>query len=71
MRIPDPSFTKLLEKKLGRPLTEEEKNEESELYFYAGQVLTSYREGAKIIRIPWIILPTESTIYLTKEESKS
>jgi hypothetical protein len=70
VRIPDPSFTKILEKKLGRPLTEEEKHEESELFFYAGRVLTTYKEGAKLIRIPWLILPSEVTIYLPKEKEE-
>lgn len=65
-RIPDPIFVKILEQKLGRPLKEEEIHEEEELYFYAGNVLTKYREGAKVIRIPWVILPTENSIYLPK-----
>lgn len=72
VRIPDPLVCRRIEDKLGRPLTEEEHHEESELFFYAGQVLTKYREGAKVIRIPWIILPSETTIYLPKitEEEK-
>lgn len=68
VRIPDPCFTKILEQKLGRKLKEEELYEEEELFFYAGRVLTKYREGAKVIRIPWIILPTEDTIYLPKDK---
>lgn len=68
VRIPDPSFTKILEQKLGRPLKEEELYEEEELFFYAGRVLTKYREGAKVIRIPWIVLPSESTMYLPKDK---
>lgn len=68
VRIPDPCFTKILEQKLGRPLKEEELYEEEELFFYAGRVLTKYREGAKVIRIPWVILPTEQTIYLPKDK---
>lgn len=66
VRIPDPLFTKIIENKLGRPLTEEELYEEQEIYFYQGRVLTKYREGAKVIRIPWVVLPTEQTIYLPK-----
>jgi hypothetical protein len=68
VRIPDPCFTKILEQKLGRTLKEEELYEEEELFFYAGRVLTKYREGAKVIRIPWVILPTEQTIYLPKDK---
>jgi len=66
VRIPDPIFTKIIEQKIGRKLTEEELYEEQEISFYAGRVLTKYREGAKVIRIPWVVLPTEDTIYLPK-----
>lgn len=66
VRIPDPIFTKIIEQKIGRKLTEEELYEEQEIFFYAGRVLTKYREGAKVIRIPWVVLPTEDTIYLPK-----
>lgn len=64
IRIPDPVFVKGIEKKLGRGLTEEELLGESELYFYAGQVLTRYRKNAKLIKIPFVLLPSEETIYL-------
>ena len=61
--IPDPLFCKKLEEKLGRPLTEEELRNESELYFYQGQVLTDYRKRAKLINIPHILLPDEIEVY--------
>lgn len=72
VRIPDPVFTKIIEQKLGRKLTEEELYEEQEIFFYAGRILTKYREGAKVIRIPWVVLPTENSIFLpkSKEEEK-
>lgn len=63
VRIPDPLFTKKLEQKLGRPLTEEEIYGETELWSYQGAILTSWRKNAKPIRIPFVILPNEDTIY--------
>lgn len=69
VRIPDPLFVKRIEKKLGRPLTEEELYGESELYKYGGKILTQWRKKAIPIRIPWIVLPSEETFYLsTKDE---
>jgi hypothetical protein len=63
VRIPDPLIVKRLEKKLGRKLTEEELIGESELYSYSGRVLTEWRKKAKVIKIPYIILPSEVTVY--------
>lgn len=63
VRIPDPIFTKRLEDKLGRKLTEEELIGESPLYFYQGRVLTEWRKRAKEIRIPYVILPDEEETY--------
>lgn len=63
VKIPDPLFTKIIEQKLGRPLTEEEIYGEHELYFYQGRVLTEWRNNAKLIRIPFVILPSEDTVY--------
>ncbi len=64
VRIPDPLVVKRIEAKLGRPLTEEELIGESELWLYAGKVLTEWRKKAKQIRIPYIILPSETTVYV-------
>jgi len=66
--IPDPLYTKILEQKLGRPLTEEEIHGESELYSYKNKVLTEWKKGAKLIRIPFIILPNEDTFYEKLED---
>jgi len=71
VRIPDPMFTKILEQKLGRSLTEEEIYGESELWAYQGAILTSWRKNARIVRIPFVILPNEDTIYeSTKSDEK-
>jgi hypothetical protein len=70
VRIPDPLFVKTVESKLGRKLTEEELHEEEVIYFYAGSVYDKFKEGAKILRIPWIIMPKETTVYLPKEKKE-
>jgi hypothetical protein len=64
IKIADPLFTKRLEEKLGRPLTEEELIGESELFMYGGRVLTTWRKRAIPIKIPWITLPSEETVYV-------
>jgi hypothetical protein len=64
VRIPDPIVVKNIEKKLGRKLTEEELIGESELWSYGGRILTEWRKKAKQIRIPYIILPSETTVYV-------
>jgi hypothetical protein len=63
VNTPDPIFTKKLENKLGRKLTEEELLGEEELFWYNGMVLTKYRKNAKKITIPFVVLPSEETIY--------
>lgn len=63
VNIPDPIFVKKLENKLGRELTEEEVLGEVDLFWYNGMVLTKYRKDAKKIKIPFIVLPSEETIY--------
>ena len=68
VRIPDPLFVKTIETKLGRKLREEELHEEELIYFYAGQVYDKFKEGAKVLRVPWVIMPRETTIYLPKEK---
>jgi len=70
VRIPDPLFVKTIESKLGRKLTEEELYEEQLIYFYAGNVYDKFKEGAKVLRIPWVIMPKETTIYLPKEKEE-
>jgi len=70
VRIPDPLFVKTIESKLGRKLTEEELHEEQLIYFYAGNVYDKFKEGAKVLRIPWVIIPKETTIYLPKEKEE-
>jgi len=70
VRIPDPLFVKTIESKLGRKLTEEELYEEQLIYFYAGNVYDKFKEGAKVLRIPWVIIPKETTIYLPKEKEE-
>jgi hypothetical protein len=70
VRIPDPLFVKTIEGKLGRKLTEEELYEEQLIYFYAGNVYDKFKEGAKVLRIPWVIMPKETTIYLPKEKEE-
>lgn len=62
--IPDPIFTNILEKKLSRKLTEEELYGEKVLYFSNGAIFLEYQTGAKNIRIPWVILPSQETIYV-------
>ncbi len=64
VRIPDPIVVKRLELKLGRHLTEEELIGESELWSYGGKVLTEWRKKARQIRIPYIVLPSEETVYV-------
>jgi hypothetical protein len=64
VRIPDPLVVKRIEHKLGRPLTEEELIGESELWAFGGRILTEWRKKAKQIRIPYIILPSETTVYV-------
>lgn len=64
VRIPDPLVVKKLEKKLGRELTYDELIGESELWSYGGRVLTHWRKKAKQIRIPYVVLPSEETVYV-------
>jgi len=64
VRIPDPLIVKRIELKLGRKLTYEELIGESELWAYGGRVLTEWRKKATQIRIPFIVLPSEETVYV-------
>jgi len=59
-KIPDPIFCLRIERKLGRPLTEEEIFGEDDLWIYNGQVLTKYRKNAKKIKIPFVLFPEEA-----------
>lgn len=63
VKIPDPLYTKILEQKLGRSLTEEEIYGESELWAYGNRILTSWRKNAIPVKIPFVILPNEDTVY--------
>lgn len=67
VKIPDPLVVKRIEKKLGRKLTEEELLGESDLYWYGGQVLTEWRKRATPIKIPFVILPSEETVYVQEK----
>jgi hypothetical protein len=55
--IPDPMYVGFLEKRLKRPLTEEEIRNESELWIKGKRVFTEYRKGARMVKIPYIIFP--------------
>ncbi len=58
-RLPDPLFVKHVETKIGRPLSEEEKWGEHDLWFFQGQYFTKYRKNARKVRIPIITLPDD------------
>lgn len=58
-RLPDPLFTKRIERQLGRNLTEEEILGEVDLWYYKGQYLTKWRKNAKKVVIPIITIPDE------------
>lgn len=60
--IPDPCYVSFLEKRLKRPLTEEELRNETELWIKGKRVFTQYRKGAKMVEIPYILLPDEVEI---------
>jgi len=55
--IPDPLYVACIEKRLKRPLTEEELRNESELWMKGKRVFTEYRKGARMIKIPYILFP--------------
>lgn len=55
--LPDPILVKRIERSLGRPLTEEEKHGEKEIWKEGNTFFTNYRKGRKIIKIPQIIFP--------------
>lgn len=57
--IPDPLYCLFLEQKLKRPLKEEELRNESELWIKGRRVYTEYRKGARMVKIPYILLPDE------------
>lgn len=57
--IPDPIKVSHVEKKLGRPLTEEELFGESELWEFGGQILKEYRKGARKVKIQLIRFPED------------
>ena len=59
-KIPDPLVVKKIEQKLGRKMTERELLGEQDLYWYGGQVLTEWRKKAKLVKVPWIVLPSEA-----------
>jgi len=58
-KLPDPLFVKHVERKLGRPLTEEEKWGEGDIWFYKGQYLNKYRKNSKRVKIPIISIPRD------------
>jgi hypothetical protein len=60
--IPDPLVVKRVEKKLGRELTLDELLGEVELFTFGGRVLTEWRPKARTLRIPWIVLPSQSEV---------
>jgi hypothetical protein len=57
--VPDPIRMSYIEKKLGRPLTEEEIYGESELWQFGGSILKEYRKGCRRIKIPLIRFPED------------
>lgn len=57
--IADPVQAAIIERKLGRRLTEEEIYGESDLFSYQGMVLKEYRKGAKKIKITLIRFPED------------
>lgn len=57
--IPDPLYVNFIEDRLKRPLTEEEKANESDLWIKGKKVKASYFKGSKPVKIPYIIFPDE------------
>jgi hypothetical protein len=57
--IPDPIMTKIIEKRLGRPLTEEEKRGEKSIWTKEGNYYTKYKKGRSKVNIPLITYPEE------------
>ena len=53
----DPVYTKLIENKLNRKLTEPELLGEEELWIYQNKVIKKFKKGAKKVRIPIIYFP--------------
>lgn len=64
VRIPDPIFVRNIEDKLGRKLTEEELIGEEKLYYHKGHVTDKWHKNGKEIKIPYVLLPSETTIYI-------
>jgi hypothetical protein len=55
--IPDPVRVAYVEKRVGRPLTEEELYGESELWQFGRQILKEYKKGARKLKIALIRFP--------------
>jgi hypothetical protein len=57
--IPDPTQVHIIEKNLGRKLTEEEIFGESELFEYQGSILEKYKKGARTVKITLLRFPED------------